>query len=264
MAAVYNEFIDRFTIFRTDENDGWLYEELIAGRLRQGWGAPGFSLLDPDGARVERTDWEQTYRSCWDDDPSPRRFAILSRMLEIGRGDVVVVPKMPKWNQLVVAQVASGYRFEHDGDLEDFRHIVHVEPRSIRTFNYRADKDAYLVSGLFARANHRPAVSTCRDATHVEAVLRLMKRIPPVSTAGREACSRGSTHRAWPPECCQPSDRPVAGAYPVGSHLCAWSRPPLEPAVHRHDAPARSCRVPEGRFGEGGLRSRMPEQLSCG
>ena len=47
MAAGYNDSPDWFTIFRTDENDGWLYEELIAGRLRQGWGAPGFGLLDP-------------------------------------------------------------------------------------------------------------------------------------------------------------------------------------------------------------------------
>ena len=131
MAAGYNEYLDWFTIFRTDENDGWLYEELIAGRLRQGWGAPGFGLLDPDSARVDKTDWEHAYRSNWHEDPSPRRYAILIRMLEMGRGDVVVVPKMPQWNQLTVAQVASGYQFEHSGDLEDFRYVVHVEPQSV-------------------------------------------------------------------------------------------------------------------------------------
>ena len=33
------------TIFRTDvDNVEWLYKELTEGRLRQGWGAPGFSL----------------------------------------------------------------------------------------------------------------------------------------------------------------------------------------------------------------------------
>ena len=192
MAAEYNESLDWFTIFRTYQNDGWLYEELIAGRLRQGWGAQGFGLLNPDGARVEKTDWEQAYGSRWDEDPSPRRFAILSRMLDMKRGDVVVVPKMPEWNQLTIAQVASGYRFEHDGDLEDFRHVVHVEPRSIRTFDYRADEDAYLVSGLFARANHRPAVSACEDAAHVHAVLRLMKRPSCTNSMPREALGRAA------------------------------------------------------------------------
>ncbi|MCY4406461.1 MAG: restriction endonuclease [Rhodospirillaceae bacterium] len=195
MAAGYNDSPDWFTIFRTDENDGWLFEELIAGRLRQGWGAPGFGLLDPDGARVEKTDWEQAYRSHWNGDPSPKRFAILSRMLEMGIGDVVVVPKMPESNQLTVARVASGYRFEHDGELEDFRHVVHVKPQSIRTFDYRADEDAYLVSGLFARANHRSAVSACgnpANPAHVEAVLRLMKRPSCTSSMPREALSRAA------------------------------------------------------------------------
>ena len=192
MAAERNESLDWFTIFRTDENDGWLYEELIAGRLRQGWGAPGLGLLDSDGARVEKTDWEQAYRLRWDEDPSPRRFAILSRMLEMGSGDIVVVPKMPEWNQMTVARVASGYQFEHDGDSEDLRHVVHVEAESVRTFDYRADEDAYLVSGLFARANHRPAVSACGDAAHVEAVLRLIKGRSCTSSMPREALSRAA------------------------------------------------------------------------
>lgn len=89
-AASHNESPDWFTIFRTEKNEGCLFEELIAGRLRQGWGARGLGLLDPDGARVEKTDWERAYRSCWDEEPSPRRFAILIRMLEMARGDVVV------------------------------------------------------------------------------------------------------------------------------------------------------------------------------
>ena len=68
------------------------------------------------------------------------------------------------------------YRFEADEDREDFGHIVPVQRDSVRTFGYRADEDAYLVSGLFSRANHRPAVSFCSYSEQVEAVHQLLQR----------------------------------------------------------------------------------------
>ena len=153
-----NEKPDWFTVFRTDtdeENAGWLYTELTEGRLRQGWGAPGFALETADGRRVEKTQWEAAYKAHWKEDPSLRRFAILTRMLDMEEGSVVVVPKMPEWNQFTIARVSGRYRFEIDGeDRKDFRHIVPVHRGSVRRFGYHADNDAFLISGLFARANH--------------------------------------------------------------------------------------------------------------
>ena len=97
MATNGNEKPDWFTVFRTDtdeENAGWLYTELTEGRLRQGWGAPGFALETADGRRVEKTQWEAAYKAHWEEDPSLRRFAILTRMLDMEDGGVVVVPKI--------------------------------------------------------------------------------------------------------------------------------------------------------------------------
>ncbi len=164
------------TVFRTDENDGRLYTELTEGRLRQGWGAPGLALKTADGRRVEKTEWEARHKEHWGKAPSPRRFAILTNMLYLKDGDVVVVPKMPEQHQFTIARVSGGYRFDTDEDLDDFRHIVSVDPDSVRTFGYRANQDAFLVSGLFARANHRPAISFCYNAEHVEAARRLLQR----------------------------------------------------------------------------------------
>ena len=176
MATNDNEKTHWFTVFRTYEDKvEWLYEELREGRLRQGWGAPGFALERGDGRRVDKTQWEAAHKAHWEEDPSPKRFAILSRMLDMKDRDVVVVPKMPEWNQFTIARVSGGYRFETDGDLEDFRHIVPVDPESVRTFNYRANDDAYLISGLFARANHWPAVSFCYNDKHLAAAHRLLQ-----------------------------------------------------------------------------------------
>ena len=197
MATEHQEYPDWFTIFRTDQKEvDWLFEELMAGRLRQGWGWYGLSLLTRDGKRIEKKDWEKAYRLHSKEDLSPKRFAILSRMLDMEHGDLVVAPKMPERNQMTVARVAASYQFEPDGDREGFGHVVHVEPQSIRIFDYRADEDAYLVSALFARANHRQAVSTCRatcrGTAHVEAVRRLLGRSSCTISKAREALNRAA------------------------------------------------------------------------
>lgn len=92
---------DWLTVFRTDEGNEWLHGELAEGRLRQGWGAPGLDLTSALGHPVEKGQWEAAHRG-WADwrDPSPRRFSILRRMLELDCGDVVVIPKMPTWKSV--------------------------------------------------------------------------------------------------------------------------------------------------------------------
>ena len=164
------------TIFRTDEETAWLYKELVDGRLRQGWGAPGLSLTTGHDTPVDKREWEAAYRerTVWGN-PSPRRFAILNRMLELDDGDIVVMPKMPAWNRFTVARVSGRYRFEVARGHDDFGHIVPVYRESVRTFAHRANDHAFLVSALFSRANHRPAVSFCIGAEQVAAVGRLLE-----------------------------------------------------------------------------------------
>ena len=167
---------DWFTVFRTDQGNEWLYDELAEGRLRQGWGAPGLGLTTVDGEPVKKGDWEAAYRQREDwGDPSPRRFAILRRMLELDRGDIVVMPKMPAWDQFTIACASGGYRFEVAGGRDDFGHVIPVYPDSVRTFGYGACREAFLVSGLFARANHWPAVSFCGSGEQVGAARRLLE-----------------------------------------------------------------------------------------
>ena len=126
--AKNNEELNWFTVFRMDENDDWLFPELQAGRLRQGWGAPGCTLMTADGRRVDKTVFEEGYKEDFGEKPSSRRFAILTGMLDLNSGDVVVVPKMPVWNQFTIARVSEGYEFDTGSNLDDYRHIVHVDP----------------------------------------------------------------------------------------------------------------------------------------
>ena len=176
MTTPTNTECEWLTIFRTDEGNAWLFEELVDGRLRQGWGAPGLDLRAANGALIDKRKWESAYREGTDwGEASPRRFAVLSRMLELDDGDIVVMPKMPAWDQFTVARVSGRYRFEIDGAVQDFGHVVPVYPESVRTFAHRANDQAFLVSALFSRANHRPAVSFCLGAEQVAAARRLLE-----------------------------------------------------------------------------------------
>ena len=176
METQSNTGSDWLTVFRTDEGNAWLYDELAEGRLRQGWGAPGTSLVGAGGDPVGKAEWEAAHRA-WKDwgDPSPRRFAILRRMLELSCGDIVVMPKMPAWNQFTIARVSGPYRFEIARGHDDFGHIIPVVRDSVRAFAYRANNEAFQVSALFSRANHRPAVSFCGSREHVRAARRLLE-----------------------------------------------------------------------------------------
>ena len=51
-----------FTVFRTDEGNDWLRDELGEGRLRQGWGVPGLTLISADGEPVTKSDWAAAHR----------------------------------------------------------------------------------------------------------------------------------------------------------------------------------------------------------
>lgn len=166
---------ERITIFRThigipDE----IYKELKAGRLRQGWGHPSLRLRDENGDQIPKWQWEKSYADYakWGA-PTPRRYGILARMLSMQPGEVVVMPKCPKRNQFSVACVNGTYQFGDELD-NDIGHIIPVAPDSVRTFDYRASDDAYTVSSLFSRANHRSPVTFAYDSNHIQAALRLL------------------------------------------------------------------------------------------
>ena len=223
MATNGNEKSNWFTVFRTAENRvEWLYEELTEGRLRQGWGASGFDLETADDRRVEKTQWEATYKAHWEEDPSPMRFAILTRMLDMKNGDVVVIPKMPERDQFTIARVSGRYRFEPEADLDDFGHIVPVHRDSVRTFGYRADNDAFLVSSLFARANHRQAVSFCETAEQVEAAHRLLQRQSSLTSKPQKELSRAAIDDAF-----------KVAATALRNQVKDWNGPRFEEAVRQ-------------------------------
>ena len=171
----------RIVIFRTGTGEGEdiaskLYEELKSGHLRQGWGAECMSLLDKNGEQVPKSEWEKNYEDQWNEPPTKRRYSALASMLQIEDGDVVIMPKMPAYDQFSIARASGKYTFENKSLIRnDFGHIIPVYAGSVRTFNRRANDDAYAVGSLFPRANHRYPVTFAYDQKHIDAAIKLLQ-----------------------------------------------------------------------------------------
>ena len=233
---------DWFTVFRTDEGNQWLRDELAKGRLRQGWGAPGLALVGADGEPVGKSDWEAAYRDGTDwEGPSPRRFAILRRMLELNADDIVVMPKMPERNQFTIARATGRYRFELAGGREDFGHVIPVDPDSMRDFAHNECDQARLVSGLFVRANHWPAISFCGSAEHLKAAQALLDQ--PMS-------SLESSGELWEAAI---DNAFRAAAKSLEKDMAKWNGPTFEKAVRKCFAAQGYDVLKDNSFdGEGG------------
>ena len=159
-------------VFRTDA-DPFVKEELRMGRLRQGWSPPGTSLLNDDGNPRTKEEWVNAYRNAWGEDPSPRRYGILRRMLDMEEGDLVVCPKMSDNSCFTIATVSGPYRFE-ETPCQDFGHIIPVkDQREVKNWY---DGDAQTIHELFKSAYFRPAVTKVQDSNR-ERVLEAANRL---------------------------------------------------------------------------------------
>ena len=143
-------------VFRTS-GSRFVQSELKEGRLRQGWSPAGTSLLDANGDERGSEDWSKAYRDAWGEEPSPRRYSILRRMLDMKQDDLVICPKAPDDGHFTIARVCDTYRFEVAAEQEDFGHVIRV--KDLRVVSNLYSLDSQTIFGLFKSANFRSAIS---------------------------------------------------------------------------------------------------------
>lgn len=184
----------------------WITEELRAGRLRQGWGGNGTALTDERGHLLDIEVWLRASRDffqSWEDEDTRRtRYSILKTMLEMERGDLVVVPRVPTGGTFTIAVVAGGYHFDnrHFGvdrpfvPPNDCAHVIEVELDSQRICSID-DPDAALVARQFR--NYRRAVNAVRAGGLANQVRRLFGASPSVPKPQRVAESAPRSYRTY-------------------------------------------------------------------
>ena len=97
--------------YRIDvKNQDFFFKELEQGRLRQGWGyAENQKLPDTKDSDARKN---------------------LSMYNNVKKGDILLIPRLPDWGSVAIAEAAEdwnneekGYRFEIDDEKKDFGHI---------------------------------------------------------------------------------------------------------------------------------------------
>lgn len=124
------------------ERNEYVRNELLQGRLRQGWGGKHTNLLgrDPESwiaACCEHDQFENNevyYR---------RKFKNHSIMLKIVAGDIIIIPKTPDNEHFTICKASGTYYFDESNELriDDYRHVIPIDVQSIRKFNYRYNED---------------------------------------------------------------------------------------------------------------------------
>ncbi len=161
-------------VFRIASDVDFVQNELQKGCLRQGWSPPCTSLLNADGSGRNREEWTKAYQRAYNASPSSRRHAILRRMLDINEGDLVFIPKAPRYGYFTIVEVSGDYRFEVASGYKDFGHIIPVKNQ--REVANWYDSDSQTIYELFKSAYSRPAITQVQDYKN-ERVLSAAKRL---------------------------------------------------------------------------------------
>lgn len=116
----------RYWIMRVDHREArtFLWRELKAGRLRQGWGYREEQNLETIAARKRKgaaiTDEQQ---DAW----RGNRRMLGSEPDSIQKGDIILVPHLPEDRHWSIARVRGPYRFEIPKKPKDYGHILPVD-----------------------------------------------------------------------------------------------------------------------------------------
>jgi len=183
----------RYFVLRQNYDDAEcraaLLNEIRAGRFRQGWGCTGLDLRRP------LDEWITSYIDTWDEsaDIGQRRYWILYPMVEIKAGHIIVVPKQPQDDAFLNLKAVvrpgsdspdspedeSAYAFDNRPTDErgvfgdDFRHIIYIDPGSIKELAAGKCTETLLIKRKFS--GYQSAVNNVGDRDVRAAIDRLLE-----------------------------------------------------------------------------------------
>ena len=146
----------RCFIFRIDRDSKFILEEIKNGRLRQGWGTDTMSLINSNNEIVSAEEWTKNYFWKGEELASiKRRYNNLKTMVNMVKGDLVIIPKYPDWGMFIIAKIKNPYKFEMplDKTINDYGHLLEIE--EIREFKYFQNNSTQSIASKF-KAYQRP------------------------------------------------------------------------------------------------------------
>lgn len=167
-----NRMIFVFRISYEDKPYAILRKEILDGRLRQGWGAPGMTIKE--GVEVFRNAWISNWGKD-DDEQIRRRFKNISIINEISEGDYIIVPKLSKVHSEVgryftILRCSGDYYFSPLQPFNDFGHVIPVEV--VGSYAYDRDISTEAVNAKFG--GYQSPVNRSYDKKFKQAIENLI------------------------------------------------------------------------------------------
>ena len=167
----------QYFVFRVDDsedNSGFIRDELKKGILRQGWGAEGMNI-DQD-----KKGFLDAWNKAWENDSVPkekriRKYNNLRIMREINPNDYIIIPKTSLEHDysgrfFTIVKCEEKYSFSLANGKNDFGHFIKVAP--LFSCPYDFDDNSLIISAKF-RA-YQSALNRVYNQEFCEAVNKLL------------------------------------------------------------------------------------------
>ncbi|MGL4875456.1 MAG: DUF262 domain-containing protein [Clostridium sp.] len=160
----------KYYIFRVDRNN-FVFKELSEGRLRQGWGVKNMSFLNENGEILSQDEWINNY--FWIEESKERKISKynnLKNMLNMEKGDIIIIPRAPHWDSFTIACVKKRYQFSLIE--EDFGHLIEIFSDSLKEYKYGANEITKQIASRF-KAYQSP-INNIYNSFLIEEVKKLL------------------------------------------------------------------------------------------
>jgi hypothetical protein len=214
-----------------------LFQEMVDGRLRQGWGREGTALLDKTRNRFSLEAWTQRYLKEVEHWGAADRTAkkakthydLLSNMLDIHAGDRIVVPNIAKdgWDGFVIATaIRIPGRPSGDGECYGFsrsvprpfdgdrRHFVAIDPVTSEFISYDSSTEAAALKALIAKEGFWNRTSSVDPEKHpklVQSINKLSRQKPSTEEDKPEPKRKRRSGKGAPPPTPTQQERGLRG-----------------------------------------------------
>lgn len=162
------DVIMNYYVLRINYNEpaySMLKDELLNGKLRQGWGSINMSV----NQRFE--DYEDAWHTVWGENDADSNYIFgkynnIHLMTEMNVGDIIIIPKLnifseDGWTSFTIARCTGSYQFDPILDnFQDFGHIIPIE--LIASYTYAHNSFSRIISGKF-KAYQRPVNHVYND-----------------------------------------------------------------------------------------------------
>lgn len=158
-----------------------ILDELKKGRLRQGWGASGMDINEAYSLDDYIHGWENAWglpdRNL---NYVKNKYNNLKIMLEMKKGDLIIIPKVYDYNSFTIVTVGGEYYFDKSEDVfkdgsnvDDFRHVIPIDlEKSFKSISYHSCHESEIIKAKF-RAYQYP-VNRVYNKDVIESVNKIL------------------------------------------------------------------------------------------